>query len=99
MYLFHEIPREARAEVIRQSFRVLRPGGIFVLADSCQLGDRPTHDSTMGNFGRFNEPHYVDYVEHDLGKACHPVMTSDARPLVWKSVNQSISRYVVAVTL
>jgi hypothetical protein len=37
---------------------VLRPGGLVVLADSCQLGDRPAWDPTLGSFGNFNEPHY-----------------------------------------
>ncbi len=38
--------------------RVLKPGGLLVLTDSVQLGDRPEWDKTLGAFGNFNEPHY-----------------------------------------
>ena len=37
---------------------MLKPGGLVVLVDSCQLGDRPAWDATLGAFGAFNEPHY-----------------------------------------
>jgi hypothetical protein len=37
---------------------VLRPGGLVVLTDSVQLGDRPAWDATLGLFGNMNEPHY-----------------------------------------
>lgn len=38
--------------------RVLKPGGLVVLTDSVQLGDRSAWDKTLGNFGNLNEPHY-----------------------------------------
>jgi hypothetical protein len=37
---------------------VLKPGGLMVLTDSVQLGDRPEWDNNLGAFGNFNEPHY-----------------------------------------
>jgi hypothetical protein len=37
---------------------VLKPGGLVVLSDSVQLGDRPAWDKTLWQFGNMNEPHY-----------------------------------------
>lgn len=49
------------------SRRVLKPGGLVVLADSVQLGDRPAWDPTLGAFGNMNEPHFRSYIACDLG--------------------------------
>jgi SAM-dependent methyltransferase len=49
---------QARFAAAREWARVLKPGGFVVVADSCQLGDRPAWDATLGAFGSFNEPHY-----------------------------------------
>eukprot|EP01024_Parvocaulis_polyphysoides_P051197 TRINITY_DN5028_c1_g1_i2.p1 TRINITY_DN5028_c1_g1~~TRINITY_DN5028_c1_g1_i2.p1 ORF type:complete len:359 (+),score=23.96 TRINITY_DN5028_c1_g1_i2:146-1078(+) len=69
IYLFHEIPLDVRNQVMKEFARVLRPGGILILADSIQLGDRPAMDNSIGTFGDFNEPHYRSYIEYDFGKA------------------------------
>ena len=66
MYLYHEIPREIRAEVAREMERVTKKGGRVILTDSNQKGDRPSMDSTIGNFERMNEPHWRDYIEDFL---------------------------------
>lgn len=66
VYLFHEMPMPARRNVFAEVHRVLKPGGMFVLTDSLQLGDRPKLDATLGNFGDFAEPHYRDYVRTDF---------------------------------
>lgn len=67
-YLFHEIPTPVRRAAVAEMFRVLKPGGLCVFKDSAQLGDRPEQDSVMGLFGGFNEPHYVGYINTDLGE-------------------------------
>src|SRR5262249_48856277 len=36
IFLFHELPRDARRNVVREVFRVLRPGARFVVCDSAQ---------------------------------------------------------------
>ena len=54
MYLFHELPETARRNAVYEFARVLKPGGMMILGDSCQLGDRPAQDKTMGTFGDFN---------------------------------------------
>jgi ubiquinone/menaquinone biosynthesis C-methylase UbiE len=41
MYAFHEMPEEARSAAAAEMFRLLKPGGLAVLTDSVQLGDRP----------------------------------------------------------
>jgi hypothetical protein len=46
------------AYVLCPCCRVVKPGGLVVLTDSVQMGDRPVWDKTLGNFGNLNEPHY-----------------------------------------
>ena len=67
VFLLHELPRQARARVLEQCERVLRPGGVMVLADSIQLADSPEFRTVMENFHRvFHEPYYKDYVMDDI---------------------------------
>ena len=67
VYLFHEMPREARARAALEMCRVVAPGGTVVLTDSMQKGDRPALDAQLVNFGKLNEPHYENYIETDIG--------------------------------
>ena len=67
VYLFHELPCESRKLVAKEMARLLRPGGMVILTDSVQTGDRPTYDGNLQNFGNFNEPYYRDYLREDLG--------------------------------
>src|SRR6185503_10381693 len=39
VYLFHELPRNARRNVARELHRVVRPGGLLVVEDSAQLSE------------------------------------------------------------
>ena len=41
VYLFHELPRIVRENVLKELFRVLEPDGILILADSIQENDSP----------------------------------------------------------
>ena len=66
VYLYHELPRDARARVSSEMSRVLKKDGLLVLTDSIQKGDRPILDANIGNFEKMNEPYYVDYTEDDL---------------------------------
>lgn len=66
VYLFHELPAEAQDAVFSEVARLLIDGGMFVLTDSMQLGDRPALDGSIGNFGDFAEPHYQAYIRRDL---------------------------------
>ena len=71
IYLFHEIPRAVQQKVAAEMARVVKPGGIVIITDAYQLGDRPANDAVIGRFGDFNEPYFRSYVEADLGK-CSP---------------------------
>ena len=67
VFLLHKLPGEARQNVLNEAFRVLEPGGVFVLADSVQLADSPQFDVAMENFRRvFHEPYYRDYIADDI---------------------------------
>jgi ubiquinone/menaquinone biosynthesis C-methylase UbiE len=67
VYLFHELPRNARRNVAREMFRVVRPGGTVVIEDSAQLVESSEIASALRAFpGEFHEPFYADYLEDDL---------------------------------
>ena len=67
VFLFHELPAEARQNVICEAFRLLEPGGVLVLADSVQLQDSPEFKVVMDNFRRiFHEPYYRDYLSDSI---------------------------------
>ncbi len=68
VYLFHELPRNARRNVVREMLRVLKPGGLVVLEDSAQLSDSPEIGDALINFpAEFHEPFFRDYLDDDLG--------------------------------
>jgi ubiquinone/menaquinone biosynthesis C-methylase UbiE len=67
-YMFHELPRNARRNVVREMLRVLRPGGLLVLEDSAQVSESPELEPVLQGFPQeFHEPFYADYLEDDLG--------------------------------
>lgn len=66
VYLFHELPPSARLLALKEMSRVLRRGGVMVMTDSIQLGDRPGADHNLGLFGKYNEPWYASYAMTDF---------------------------------
>ncbi len=67
IFLMHELPGNARQQVLAECIRVLEPGGVLVLADSVQLADSPEFEAMMENFRRlFHEPYYRDYIADDI---------------------------------
>ena len=67
VYLLHELPAAARAAVLAEAARVLRPGGRLVVVDSLQLGDVPALDPLLRGFPEhFHEPYYAGWVAADL---------------------------------
>jgi len=69
VFTFHELPPQARQNVINEIFRVLKPGGIFVICDSMQALDNPELIPMMENFPvLFHEPYYKSYIHDDLGE-------------------------------
>ncbi len=67
VFLFHELPPRVRREAAREIARLLKPGGVFVLADSVQTGDTPDLDRMLEYFPvGFHEPYYGSYLQEDL---------------------------------
>lgn len=67
VFLFHELPPRVRREAAREIARLLKPGGVFVLADSVQTGDTPDLDRMLEYFPvGFHEPYYGSYLKENL---------------------------------
>ncbi|MFW6359745.1 MAG: class I SAM-dependent methyltransferase [Chroococcales cyanobacterium] len=67
VFLFHELPPNVRQAVIDECFRLLQPGGVFVICDSMQAIDSPEFTPMMENFPKmFHEPYYRHYIHDDL---------------------------------
>jgi len=67
VFLFHELPPSIRQRIIEQCFRVIQPGGVFVICDSIQAIDFPQFMPMMENFpAMFHEPYYRHYITDDL---------------------------------
>jgi ubiquinone/menaquinone biosynthesis C-methylase UbiE len=92
VYMFHELPRNARRNAIREMFRVLAPGGLVVLEDSAQLSDSPELAGVLRNFPRdFHEPFYEDYLGDDLAG-----ILRDTGFIVESSLPHLVAKVVVA---
>jgi ubiquinone/menaquinone biosynthesis C-methylase UbiE len=66
-YLFHELPKNARRNVIAELYRVLKPGGLLVIEDSGQYAEASELRFFLEQFPvDFHEPFYRDYLKDDL---------------------------------
>lgn len=66
-FLLHELPKEIRAQALAEMARVLKPGGLVVIVDSLQKGDRPEWDGLLDLFPHyFHEPYYAEYTQGSL---------------------------------
>jgi ubiquinone/menaquinone biosynthesis C-methylase UbiE len=64
VFLFHELPSEVRHKVLRDSFRVLKPGGFLGLVDSIQKNDNPNFNWALEQFPKdFHEPYFKNYID------------------------------------
>ena len=71
IFLFHELPPEVRGAVLAEVARILKPGGLFILADSTQFGDYPDMDGLLEYFPHgFHEPYYEGYLSWEMAAAC-----------------------------
>ncbi|MFN7905496.1 MAG: class I SAM-dependent methyltransferase [Pseudobdellovibrionaceae bacterium] len=63
-FLFHELPREVREQVIRDSHRVLKTDGLFGFVDSIQNDDVQDLTWALSQFPtEFHEPFYKNYIQ------------------------------------
>lgn len=70
VYLFHELPRNARRNVLAEMYRVLAPGGLVVVEDSAQYAESPDLVFFLERFSEeFHEPFHRDYLADDLASA------------------------------
>ena len=68
VYLFHELPEPVRSKVVKEWFRVLKPGGKIFFVDSAQQGEVP-YDRVLDGFTIIaHEPYYKNYTQQDLVK-------------------------------
>ncbi len=92
VYLFHELPRNARRQVVKEMLRVIAPGGMLVIEDSAQLSDSPELADILAAFADdFHEPFYRDYLEDDLA-----TMLAEAGFVVESSEPHLVAKVVVA---
>lgn len=67
VYLFHELPKNARRRVVAEMARVLKPGGLLVIEDSAQYAEAEEIAVFLERFPQdFHEPFYRDYLKDDL---------------------------------
>ena len=70
VFLFHELPRDARRRVLTEARRVLRPGGVLSVLDSAQLSDAAELAFFLESFHRmYHEPFFKSYLADDLEHA------------------------------
>ena len=70
-FLMHELPDDIRSQALAEMARVLKPGGLVVIVDSMQKGDRPEWDGLLDLFPHyFHEPYYAAYAKGNLEAWC-----------------------------
>ncbi len=62
VFQLHEMPREEREKLVAEAFRVLKPGGVLIFADSLQKDDDPELNWALERFPKiYHEPFYANY--------------------------------------
>jgi len=74
VFLFHELPKDARRNVMREALRVVKPGGLFVVVDSAQADDAAEILWFLEQFpALYHEPYYKGYLVDPLPAALSEV--------------------------
>ncbi len=67
VFLFHELPKDVRSQVIKEKIRVLKPQGVLSVVDSIQSHDIPEVAWSLDHFPReFHEPFFKNYIQNPL---------------------------------
>ena len=65
-FLFHELPKKVRAQVVAEMARVLKLGGRAIVIDSVMASDRPEWKGLFDLFPYyFHEPYFTDWISSD----------------------------------
>ncbi len=92
IYLFHELPRAARRNVLREMWRVAKPGGRVVIGDAPQAADHDVAsiEPLLAIFpSLYHEPYFPDYTRDPLSEGlreCGFEVESEQRFLVTKVI-------------
>lgn len=71
IWLFHELPRKARLEVVREAYRLLRPGGVFAIMESPPFKVLQSEYSPLSAFlldstgRRMSDPYIPEFLSCD----------------------------------
>jgi ubiquinone/menaquinone biosynthesis C-methylase UbiE len=69
VFVLHELPREERERLVREAYRLLKPGGLLLIADSLQIDDEADLNWALERFPKvYHEPFYKDYSQDKLEK-------------------------------
>lgn len=67
VYTLHEWPRKEREKVVSEAYRVLKPGGLLLFADSLQFNDQPDLNWALERFPQvYHEPFYANYIKDKM---------------------------------
>jgi len=92
VFLFHELPSDARRNVVREAFRVVRPGGLFAVLDSAQLDSAPDIAFFLESFPKlYHEPYFKGYLRDPL-----PSLLAECGFEVVADRDHFVSRAVIA---
>ncbi|MFT7579930.1 MAG: ubiquinone/menaquinone biosynthesis C-methylase UbiE, partial [Myxococcota bacterium] len=69
-YLLHELPKDARRNVLSEALRVVRPGGVLAIVASPQYVESGPIAELLDNFPRlYHEPYYKGYLKDPIEEA------------------------------
>lgn len=100
VFVMHELPRAEREKLVREAWRVLKPGGLLVLADSLQTDDEPELNFALERFPKaYHEPFYKDYagdrLEDLVARVTGAAVESDHQfftKVVWARKEERVSQ-------